>query len=161
MTEIAPMYASVCTLDDERWMIQALALAEQAAAAGEVPVGAILVRDGELLAEGFNQPISSCDPTAHAEIVALRNAARAVGNYRLPDTTLYVTLEPCTMCLGALMHARVSRLVFAAREPRAGAVCSQFQLCDHPAYNHRLVWQEGPMAQQSSRLLTSFFQARR
>lgn len=146
---------------DRHWMQQALGLAQQAAQRGEVPVGAVLVRDGVLLAEGCNQPISANDPTAHAEIVALRAAARAVGNYRLPDTTLYVTLEPCTMCVGAMIHARVARLVFAAREPRAGAVCSQHQLCEHPAYNHKLAWSEGVLADSSSALLTAFFKARR
>lgn len=161
MTEVPATAVPFPLGDDEKWMSRALALAEQGSAQGEVPVGAILVRDGLLLAQGFNQPISTHDPTAHAEIVALRAAASAVGNYRLPNSTLYVTLEPCTMCIGALMHARVSRLVFAAREPRAGAVCSQFQLCEHPAYNHRISWQEGVLAQQSSLLLTRFFQARR
>ena len=146
---------------DLHWMQQALTLAQQAAARGEVPVGAVLVRDGAVLGEGFNQPISSHDPTAHAEIVALRAAALAERNYRLPGTTLYVTLEPCTMCVGALIHARVARLVFAAREPRAGAVCSQHQLCEHPAYNHRLAWSEGVLAEASSAMLTSFFRQRR
>jgi tRNA(adenine34) deaminase len=146
---------------DLHWMQRALALAAQAAEQGEVPVGAVLVRNGELLAEGYNQPITAHDPTAHAEIVALRTAAAAVGNYRLPDTTLYVTLEPCTMCIGALIHARVARLVFAAREPRAGAVCSALQLCDHSGYNHKLAWSEGVLAEQSSLLLTGFFKARR
>jgi tRNA(adenine34) deaminase len=161
MNETSANHQLTASPEDEKWMAQALALAAQGAAAGEVPVGAILVRDGAVLAQGFNQPISAHDPTAHAEIVALRAAAQAVGNYRLPESTLYVTLEPCTMCLGALMHARVSRLVFAAREPRAGAVCSQFQLCEHPAYNHRIAWQEGVLAPQSSELLTRFFRARR
>lgn len=146
---------------DLQWMQRALVLAAQAAGQGEVPVGAVLVRDGELLAEGYNQPITTHDPTAHAEIVALRTAAAAVGNYRLPDTTLYVTLEPCTMCIGALIHARVTRLVFAAREPRAGAVCSALQLCDHSGYNHKLNWSEGVLAGESSALLTAFFKARR
>lgn len=146
---------------DLHWMQRALTLAETAAQQGEVPVGAVLVREGLLVGEGFNQPISSHDPTAHAEIVALRAAASALGNYRLPDTTLYVSLEPCTMCIGAMMHARVGRLVFAAREPRAGAVCSQHQLCDHPSYNHKLAWSEGVLAAESSALLTAFFKARR
>jgi tRNA(adenine34) deaminase len=146
---------------DLHWMQRALALAAQAAEQGEVPVGAVLVRNGELLAEGYNQPITAHDPTAHAEIVALRTAAAAVGNYRLPDTTLYVTLEPCTMCIGALIHARVARLVFAAREPRAGAVCSALQLCDHSGYNHKLSWSEGVLAAECSALLTAFFKARR
>lgn len=161
MTETPETYVAIPSVDDEKWMARALVLAEEGSARGEVPVGSILVREGLVLAEGFNQPISTNDPTAHAEIVTLRAAATAVGNYRLPNTTLYVTLEPCTMCLGALMHARVSRLVFAAREPRAGAVCSQFQLCDHAAYNHRIVWQEGVLAEQSAELLTTFFRARR
>jgi tRNA(adenine34) deaminase len=147
--------------NDTRWMRRALDLAGQAAAVGEVPVGAVLVRDGAVIGEGFNQPISSHDPTAHAEIVALRAAAKAVGNYRLPDTTLYVTLEPCTMCIGALIHARVGRLVFAAREPRAGAVVSTLQLCGHPGYNHNLAWSEGVLAEEGSALLTAFFKARR
>lgn len=147
--------------EDERWMRRALSLAEQAAAAGEVPVGAILVREGQMIGEGFNQPISAQDPTAHAEVVALRAAAQSLGNYRLPNTTLYVTLEPCTMCIGAMMHARVAHVVFATREPRAGAVCSQFQLCDHAAYNHCITWQEGVLALDSAAMLTSFFRARR
>lgn len=146
---------------DLHWMQRALVLAGQAAAMGEVPVGAVLVRDSVVIGEGCNQPISAQDPTAHAEIVALRTAAAAIGNYRLPDTTLYVTLEPCTMCIGALIHARVTRLVFAAREPRAGAVCSALQLCDHSGYNHRLGWSEGVLAAESSALLTAFFRARR
>ena len=149
------------TAADARWMQRALVLAEQAAQQGEVPVGAVLVRDGSLIGEGFNQPISAHDPTAHAEIVALRAAATAVGNYRLPGTTLYVTLEPCTMCVGALIHARVATLVFAAREPRAGAVCSQHRLCDHPGYNHKVMWREGVLADASSALLTGFFRLRR
>jgi tRNA(adenine34) deaminase len=146
---------------DLHWMQRAIALAALAAERGEVPVGAVLVRHGELIGEGFNQPISAHDPTAHAEIVALRAAAAATSNYRLPETTLYVSLEPCTMCIGAMIHARVGRLVFATREPRAGAVCSQHQLCDHPSYNHKLAWSEGVMATESSALLTAFFKARR
>lgn len=146
---------------DLQFMQRALALAEQAAAVGEVPVGAVLVRDGVVLGEGFNQPIGAQDPTAHAEIVALRAAARHVGNYRLPESTLYVTLEPCTMCIGAMIHARVARLVFAAREPRAGAVVSALQLGEQGSYNHRFVWQEGVLAAESAALLTRFFKARR
>lgn len=146
---------------DAGWMRRALALADRAAAGDEVPVGALVVRDGELLGEGFNQVISARDPTAHAEIVALRAAAQAVGNYRLPGTVLYVTLEPCTMCVGAMLHARVERLVFAAREPRAGAVCSQCQLLDASFYNHRVQWQEGVLAEESARRLRAFFRARR
>jgi tRNA(adenine34) deaminase len=146
---------------DSLWMQRALALAGLAAANGEVPVGAVVVRDGQLVGEGYNQPVSRHDPTAHAEIMALRAAASHAGNYRLPDSTLYVTLEPCTMCIGAMIHARVGRLVFAAREPRAGAVCSQLHLCEHPGYNHKMVWSEGVLADASSALLTAFFKARR
>ena len=113
--------------DHEQWMRRALALADLAEQAGEVPIGAVVVRDGELLGEGWNQVISSRDPTAHAEIVALRDAARRADNYRLPGAVLYVTLEPCTMCAGALVHARIGQLVFGAKEPRAGVVCPAYQ----------------------------------
>ena len=148
-------------MNDKQWMHRALALAEQAAEHEEVPVGAVLVRDGELLGEGWNQVITAADPTAHAEIVALRAAATRVGNYRLPGSTLYVTLEPCTMCAGAMVHARVERLVFAAREPRAGAICSNCETLAAPFYNHRVQWEEGPLAEDSATLLQSFFKARR
>ena len=152
---------AAAAVDDEHWMRLALALAQRAADAGEVPVGALLVRNGEVLAEGHNQPIGSHDPTAHAEIVALRAAAARLGNYRLPDTTLYVTIEPCTMCVGAMIHARVARLVFGAREPRAGAVCSQHQLCAHPAYNHRIEYVEGVLEAECAGLMRAFFRNRR
>ena len=147
--------------DHERWMRRALALADRAANEGEVPVGAIVVRDDQLLGEGWNQVIAAQDPTAHAEIVALRDAARAEGNYRLSGATLYVTLEPCTMCAGAMVHARVSELIFAAKEPRAGVVCSTCSLLDEPWYNHKVSWQGGVLAQDSSSRLQAFFQARR
>jgi tRNA(adenine34) deaminase len=147
--------------EDRVWMRQALALADRAAQSREVPVGAVLVRDGEVLGEGWNQVISAADPTAHAECVALRAAARKLGNYRLPGSTLYVTLEPCTMCVGALVHARVDTLVFAAREPRAGVVCSQQQQLDADFYNHRVQWREGVLAAESALRLTEFFQRRR
>jgi tRNA(adenine34) deaminase len=147
--------------DHERWMRRALALADRAANEGEVPVGAVVVRDDQLLGEGWNQVIAAQDPTAHAEIVALRDAASAIGNYRLPGATLYVTLEPCTMCAGALVHARVTQLVFAAKEPRAGVVCSTCSLLDEPWYNHKVSWQGGVLAQDSSARLQAFFQARR
>ena len=142
-------------------MRRALALADRAAADGEVPVGAVVVRAGELLGEGWNCVIGSHDPTAHAEIEALRDAARREGNYRLPGATLYVTLEPCSMCAGALVHARIELLVFAAREPRAGVVCSQCSLLDSPWYNHRVLWQAGVLAEESSARLQAFFRARR
>ena len=141
------------------WMERALAEAERAI--DEVPIGAVVVRDDVLLAAAFNQPLTSCDPTAHAEIVALRAAARAVGNYRLPGTTVYVTIEPCTMCAGALVHARVGRLVFGAREPRAGAVVSTAAVFENAALNHRLEVIEGVLAEESSDLLKTFFRARR
>jgi tRNA(adenine34) deaminase len=149
------------TAADEAFMRRALELAERAAAHEEVPVGAVLVRGGEVLGEGYNRVISSSDPTAHAEVVALRDAAGKVDNYRLPRSTLYVTIEPCTMCVGAMIHARVERLVFGAREPRAGVVCSQGSMLDTDFYNHRVAWVEGVLAEESARLLKSFFKERR
>ena len=149
------------TQQHQHWMQLALQLAAEAAANDEVPVGAVVVRNGELLGQGFNQVISAADPTAHAEIIALRDAAQKVGNYRLSGATLYVTLEPCTMCAGALVHARIAELIFAAREPRAGVVCSSCQILDEPWYNHKVNWQEGVLAQESSTMLRAFFRARR
>jgi tRNA(adenine34) deaminase len=149
------------TVDDQHWMQLALAQARLAAQRGEVPVGAVLVRDGEVIGAGHNQPISACDPTAHAEIVALRAAAAACGNYRLPGSTLYVTIEPCSMCVGAMMHARVARLVFGATEPRAGAVVSALPLAAAGHFNHRLACQGGVMAEECSALMREFFRSRR
>jgi tRNA(adenine34) deaminase len=143
------------------FMQRALELARAAEAEGEVPVGAVLVKDGEIVAEGFNQPISSCDPTAHAEIVALRGAAASVENYRIPGTTLYVTLEPCPMCAGAMVHARVERLVFAAADPRTGSAGSVFDLVRSEELNHRLEVDSGVLADESAALLRTFFRARR
>ena len=145
----------------ELWMQRALALADRAANEGEVPVGAVVVRDGQLLGEGWNQVIGSADPTAHAEVVALRDAAAAVGNYRLPGALLYVTLEPCTMCAGALVHARISQLVFAAREPKAGVVESCCSMLEEPWFNHKVESIEGVLAEQSSERLQRFFAERR
>ena len=143
-------------------MQQALAQARLAADLDEVPVGAVLVdADGQLLAAGHNQPISACDPSAHAEIVTLRKAALMLNNYRLPGTTLYVTLEPCTMCVGALVQARVKRLVYAATEPRTGAIESAQRLFETGEYNHRPEIEGGLLADESSALLTAFFRARR
>ena len=143
-------------------MRAALAQARIAADKGEVPVGAVLVdAAGELLAAGHNQPIGACDPSAHAEMVTLRAAARKIGNYRLPDTTLYVTLEPCTMCVGVLVHARVKRLVYAAREPRTGAIESAQRLFETGEYNHYPEIEGGVLAEESSAMLTAFFKARR
>ncbi|MDX1736420.1 MAG: tRNA adenosine(34) deaminase TadA [Halioglobus sp.] len=148
-------------MTDEDWMLRALALADRAERAGEVPVGALVVRDGEVLGEGWNQVISAHDPSAHAEMVALRAASRRAANYRLPGATLYVTLEPCTMCAGALVHARIERLVFAAPEPKAGVVVSNGALLDEPWYNHRVTWRGGILAEESARRLQDFFRARR
>lgn len=142
-------------------MRRALALADRAAAEGEVPVGALVVLDGQLLGEGWNQVIGNADPTAHAEINALRDAASEVGNYRLAGARLYVTLEPCTMCAGALIHARIGELIFAAEEPRAGVICSHQNLLEQPWYNHRTSWQGGVLAAESSARLKAFFKARR
>ena len=145
----------------EDWMRRALDLARLSAAAGEVPVGAVLVRDGKVLGEGSNRPIGSADPTAHAEIVAIREAAGRVGNYRLPGSTLYVTVEPCTMCTGALVHARIETLVYGAAEPRAGAVDSTVSALANPGLNHRVTVLAGVLAEQSAALLKEFFSTRR
>lgn len=143
-------------------MCRAIDLAGEAQIAGEVPVGAVVVgADGALLGEGHNQPISAADPSAHAEIVALRAAASASGNYRLPGATLYVTLEPCLMCAGAMVHARLARLVFGADDPRAGAIRSVAAMLDAAWHNHRVAWQGGLEAQQCSQILRAFFRQRR
>lgn len=147
---------------DRRWMLRALELAAAAEDDGEVPVGAVLVDSaGEVVGQGRNRVITDADPTAHAEIVALRAAAASSGNYRLPGTTLYVTLEPCAMCAGALVHSRVQRVVFAALDPRAGAGGSIFQVLDHPALNHRCRVEQGPLAEEAAQRLRAFFRARR
>lgn len=142
-------------------MSRAIKLARQAEAAGEVPVGAVIVKDGVVVGEGWNRPISTSDPSAHAEMIAMRTAAQALGNYRLLDTTLYVTLEPCAMCAGAMVHARVKRLVYAATDPRAGAAGSVFNIVQHAALNHRLEMTAGVMAEDCSAMLRRFFAARR
>lgn len=147
--------------DDAAWMRIALELAQHAHAAGEVPVGAVLVKDEEIIARGWNQPISAHDPSAHAEMVAMRAAAQALDNYRLPDTTLYVTLEPCAMCAGAMVHARVKRLVFGAPDPRAGAAGSVFDIVRTDALNHRLEVTGGVLANECGNLLKRFFEQRR
>jgi tRNA(adenine34) deaminase len=142
-------------------MARALELAVQAGEAGEVPVGAVLVKDGLVIGEGYNQPIFSCDPTAHAEIVALRNSAAHLENYRLTGCDLYVTIEPCTMCVGAMIHARVSRIIFGAKEPRAGALTSQLQLMGSSHFNHTIAWQGGVMEKQCGDLISQFFRRKR
>ncbi|QFT53949.1 tRNA adenosine(34) deaminase TadA [Microbulbifer sp. THAF38] len=151
----------MATPKDYAFMRRALELAELAAERGEVPVGAVLVREGKIIGEGSNRPIGNCDPSAHAEIVALRRAAEAEQNYRLPNTTLYVTIEPCTMCFGTLMHARISRLVFGAQEPRAGVVESQLKLAEAGFFNHKISVESGVMAEEAGRLVREFFHDRR
>lgn len=154
--------AQIGQLDQEYWMQQALLLAEQAAKLGEVPVGALLVHDGKIIGQGFNQPIATNDPTAHAEICAIRNACYNLQNYRLPvGTTLYVTLEPCTQCVGALIHARVSHVVFAATEPRAGSLVSARQLMQSGFYNHFFSFEGGILAEHAKAQLKHFFSQRR
>jgi len=142
-------------------MTRALELAREAEAHGEVPVGAVVVHDGRIVGEGWNRPIGSNDPTAHAEMIALRAAAAALGSYRLLETTLYVTLEPCPMCAGAMVHARVRRLVFAAVDPRAGAAGTVFNIVQHPSLNHRIECTAGVLATECAEQLRSFFVARR
>ena len=148
-------------MSDSLFMARALELAREAERAGEVPVGAVIVKDDAIVGEGWNRPISSNDPTAHAEIVALRAAAQKLGTYRLLDTTLYVTLEPCPMCAGAMVHARVKRLVYAATDPRAGAAGTIFNIVQHPSLNHRIDCEAGLMAQECGTMLRAFFQGRR
>ena len=148
-------------MSDSLFMARALELAREAERAGEVPVGAVIVKDDAIVGEGWNRPISSNDPTAHAEIVAMRAAAQKLGTYRLLDTTLYVTLEPCPMCAGAMVHARVKRLVYAATDPRAGAAGTIFNIVQHPSLNHRIDCEAGLMAQECGTMLRAFFQGRR
>ncbi len=145
----------------EGFMREALDLARRAAAAGEVPVGAVVVAKDKVIGRGFNSPIARRDPTAHAEILALREAAQAAGNYRLEDATLYCTLEPCAMCAGALVAARVRRLVFGARDLRFGGVRSKFRIADSELLNHRVEVVEGPLAPECVSLLQEFFAGRR
>ncbi|MCH9827237.1 MAG: tRNA adenosine(34) deaminase TadA [Gammaproteobacteria bacterium] len=147
---------------DEHWMRAALQLAEAASAAGEVPVGAVVVdAQGQCVGQGANAPIARHDPSAHAEILALRMAAGALGNYRLAGCSLYVTLEPCAMCAGAILHARISRLVFGAWDPKAGAVVSVYDLIANPQLNHRPQWTGGVLATECSAQLQTFFRQRR
>jgi len=149
------------TQDDHRYMGVALALAQDAARNGEVPVGAVLVRGDHMICGAANMPISEYDMTAHAEICVLRNAGRMLGNYRLPGCTLYVTLEPCCMCAGAIIHARLDRVVYAASDPRTGAAGSQFNLLPNPAHNHQPIVEGGLRAEESAAILKSFFAAKR
>jgi len=146
---------------DEKFLREALILARTAEEAGEVPVGAVVTIDGEIAGRGWNAPISRCDPTAHAEIIAMREAAAARGNYRLEGATLYVTIEPCVMCAGALVNARVARLVFGARDLRFGGVRSKFRLADSDLLNHRVEIVEGLLADECLTLVQRFFKTRR
>lgn len=148
-------------MDDHFFMSLALEQANIAEQQGEVPVGAVLVHDNKVIASACNQPISHCDPTAHAEIVVLREGAKTQNNYRLIDTTLYVTLEPCLMCVGAMVHARVARCVFAASDPKSGALGTVLNALDNKAVNHKFEVCGGVMAEQSSALLKNFFKKRR
>ena len=147
--------------DDEKWMALALEQAKKAEEHGEVPVGAVLVKDGLLVAKAHNQPISTNDPTAHAEIEALRKAGRKLKNYRLSGTTLYVTLEPCAMCLGAMMHARIERIVFGTSDPKTGVCGSKADLTSEVFFNHRIKVQGGVLEKETKNLLQSFFKSRR
>ncbi|KRV76257.1 zinc-binding protein [Pseudomonas citronellolis] len=146
---------------DHEFMREAMALAEQGAALGEVPVGAVLVLEGQVVGRGFNQPITAHDPSAHAEMVAIREAAAAAGNYRLPGSTLYVTLEPCSMCAGLLVHARIQRLVYAATEPKSGVVVSRGKFFAQEFLNHKVLVEGGVLAEECSAMLSAFFKARR
>ncbi len=148
-------------MTDEDYMREALALAQQAAQAGEVPVGAVVVKDGAIVGRGFNAPISRHDPSAHAEIMALRDAALHIGNYRLVGCELFVTLEPCVMCVGAMFHARVARVVYGAKEPKTGAAGSVFNLFTEPQLNHHARIEGGVLAEECGKVLSDFFAMRR
>jgi len=147
--------------NDQYWMAHALEFAKKAEEQGEVPVGAVIIRGDEVLGEGWNQPISHNDPTAHAEVQALRNACSKLENYRLPDATLYVTLEPCIMCAGAIINARIKRVVYASKEPKTGAVGSCFDIFNTQQLNHYVHCEHGVLADESSELLRQFFHSRR
>lgn len=147
--------------NDQHFMREALALAAQGALLGEVPVGAVVVHNGEIIGRGYNCPISGSDPSAHAEMVAIRDAARALGNYRLPGSTLYVTLEPCSMCAGLIVHSRVARLVYGALEPKAGIVQSQGQFFSQGFLNHRVLFEGGVLGEECGAMLSEFFRLRR
>lgn len=146
---------------DEIWMQKALALAQEAAGEQEIPVGALVVLDGRIIGQGFNAPIHTCDPTAHAEIQAIRDACRTMNNYRLPNATLYVTLEPCSMCAGAIVHSRIARVVYGATEPKSGVAESQQRFFEHPFLNHQVTVTGGVLADKASAQLSNFFQYRR
>ena len=146
---------------DEHFMREALVLAAQGAALGEVPVGAVLVQDGQIIGRGYNCPISQRDPSAHAEMVAVRDAAQALQNYRLPGVTLYVTLEPCSMCAGLIVHSRIQRVVYGATEPKAGVVASRGRFFEQDLLNHRVLVEGGVLAEECGAVLSEFFRLRR
>lgn len=148
-------------MSDEQWMRYAVRLAQRAREQGEVPVGAVLVKNDSSIAEGWNQPIQIHDPTAHAEIVSIRKAGETLKNYRLNDATLYVTLEPCVMCMGAISNARIKRLVFGAYDPKRGAVCNALSLTDASFLNHKVDWVGGVLEDECSDLLVNFFKEKR
>ena len=147
--------------EDSHFMMLALKEAEAAEAAGEVPVGAVIVLDGKMVARGHNRTIYDCDPTAHAEVIALRQAAQKLANYRLTGATLYVTIEPCAMCAGAMIQARVARLVYGCEDPKGGAIVSCFEMADHPKLNHRMEVTRGVLAEDCARAVQAFFQKKR
>jgi tRNA(adenine34) deaminase len=154
-----PLDSSIA--QDEHWMSEALRLARRAAQEGEVPIGAVVVRDGKMIGRGWNRNIGLNDPSAHAEIMALREAGQDAGNHRLPGCDLYVTLEPCPMCAGAMIHARLARVIYGADDPKTGAAGGVFDLLNHPAHNHRPAVTGGCLAEESSALLRDFFRQRR
>lgn len=157
------MTKQTCVIDqqDEVWMNEALLLARRAGLEEEVPVGAVIVRAGEIIGRGWNRNIGLNDPSAHAEIIAMRDAGKAIGNHRLPGCSLYVTLEPCLMCAGAMIHARLERIVFGADDPKTGAAGGKFDLLADPAHNHEVVISGGCLAEESADLLRNFFRERR
>jgi len=147
--------------EDSHFMMLALKEAEAAERAGEVPVGAVIVLDGKMVARGHNRTMDDCDPTAHAEVIALRQAAQKLANYRLTGATLYVTIEPCAMCAGAMIQARVARLVYGCEDPKGGAIVSCFEMADHPKLNHRMEVTRGVLAEDCARAVQAFFQKKR
>lgn len=149
------------SLTDKDFMAAALRLAVNARQAGEVPVGAVVVLDGQIVGEGWNQPIGTFDPTAHAEVVALRDAGQRLGNYRLTGANLFVTIEPCQMCVGAMVHARIARLVYGTREPKAGAIESAMRAHEHPSLNHRMEAVGGVLEEECRETIQAFFKSRR
>jgi len=161
MSFVQPSATNHASASDEFWMEEALRCAQRALEIGEVPVGAVVVRQGQIVGRGWNRNISTFDPTAHAEIVALREAGITIGNHRLEDCELFVTIEPCAMCAGAMVHARIKRLIYGADDPKAGAVRSVTQVLNHPQLNHKIQVQSGVLAGRSAEMLQTFFKNRR